>query len=146
MWSDHVIWALECNVYTWGNCSCITEDIRIYSCFHAVRPKIIIKLTGKCVVYSLCYTSKKCGCLVESRVCIGSWTAITSTSSCLIGPVLCVLKYPLESSVLPADEASADGHLFTLVHHAGGLAGHNPVLVVPPGLAGSTLHPGHRQR
>lgn len=44
--------------------------------------------------------------------------------------------------VVPADEASADGHLFTLVHHAGGLAGHHPVLVVPPGLAGSALHPG----
>lgn len=44
--------------------------------------------------------------------------------------------------VVPADEASADGHLFALVHHAGGLAGHHPVLVVPPGLAGSALHPG----
>lgn len=46
---------------------------------------------------------------------------------------------------VPADEASTDGHLFALVHHAGGLAGHHPVLVVPPGLAGSALHPGRRQ-
>lgn len=50
------------------------------------------------------------------------------------------------SPLLPADEASTDGHLFTLVHHTGGLAGHHPVLVVPPGLAGSALHPGRRQR
>lgn len=47
-----------------------------------------------------------------------------------------------DGRAVPADEASADGHLFTLVHHAGGLAGHHPVLVVPPSLAGSALHPG----
>lgn len=47
---------------------------------------------------------------------------------------------------LPADEASTDGHLFTLVHHAGGLAGHHSVLVVAPGLASSALHSGCRQQ
>ena len=41
----------------------------------------------------------------------------------------------------PADEAPTDGHLFTLVHHAGpGLGVHHSILVGPPRLA-PTLNP-----
>lgn len=40
----------------------------------------------------------------------------------------------------PADEASTDGHLFTLIHHTGGLARHYSILVVSPCLACSALH------
>lgn len=40
----------------------------------------------------------------------------------------------------PADETSADGHLFPLINHTGRLAVHHTILVVAPGLVASTLH------
>lgn len=106
-----------------------------------------------------CYFSLSRSCwYIHCKVCLQPKMSVSCphrqslshiTSICLT--LICqfealgVSMHKTRPPALPADEATADGHLFALVHDTGGLAGHHPILIVPPGLAGSALHPGHRR-